>query len=97
MRLAVRDGALVVSSPLRRFQLAPRDVGCDVDEVIKAAPGNIHEAMHYADVDGLDFYCPECDEVMCEDRYKLNPLFDEGFYDYTVGRCPVGHHRIVDD
>jgi hypothetical protein len=25
------------------------------------------------------------------------PVFDEGFYEYTLGTCPRGHEQIVDD
>ncbi|MHA1339254.1 MAG: hypothetical protein ACTSRZ_04345 [Promethearchaeota archaeon] len=47
--------------------------------------------------EGLDAYCPECNKIYCKRHYSLEIVYDEGFYDYTMGTCPEGHKRIVDD
>lgn len=47
--------------------------------------------------DGLDAYCPECDRIYCRTHYNVIEEWDEGFYDYATGTCPVGHTRIIDD
>ncbi|MHC1590612.1 MAG: hypothetical protein ACXQS8_00835 [Candidatus Helarchaeales archaeon] len=47
--------------------------------------------------EGVDAYCPECDKIYCRDHYVVQDFFDEGFYDYSMGTCPEGHSRIVDD
>ena len=47
--------------------------------------------------EGLDAYCPECDEIYCYTHYNAQEFWDEGFYDYTKGTCPNGHVRDIDD
>ncbi|MGQ4874214.1 MAG: hypothetical protein ACP6IY_09100 [Promethearchaeia archaeon] len=47
--------------------------------------------------DGMDCYCPECDKIYCRWHYNVEEFYDEGFYDYTIGICPKGHKRIIDD
>ena len=47
--------------------------------------------------DGLDVYCPDCDEIYCREHYLVSEQWDEGFYDYAYGTCPIGHKRIIDD
>jgi hypothetical protein len=50
------------------------------------------------DSDFVAFYCDECRQVYCDNCWRLGtPVFDEGFYDYTLGTCPRGHEQIVDD
>lgn len=49
------------------------------------------------DWDGLDYYCPECDKIYCIDHYAIFPIFEDVFYDYSIGVCPFGHKREVDD
>ena len=29
--------------------------------------------------------------------WRTYVLFDEGFYDCTMGRCPRGHEHMIDD
>jgi hypothetical protein len=53
--------------------------------------------MGWATEDGLDGYCPECDKVYCRDHIHTQVIWDDGFYDYTYGTCPMGHKRIIDD
>jgi len=47
--------------------------------------------------EGLDAYCPDCDEIYCWEHYNPVEEFDDGFYDCTYGTCPKGHRRIIDD
>ncbi len=54
----------------------------------------IQELGHY---EGLDGYCPDCDAVYCAIHYDVQEIWDEGFYDYSIGRCPLGHERMIDD
>jgi hypothetical protein len=50
------------------------------------------------DADFVAFHCWECGKVYCERCWTLGaPVFDEGFYDYTLGTCPEGHEQVVDD
>ena len=46
---------------------------------------------------GLDAYCPECDRIYCAAHYAGEDIFDESFYDYTIGTCPKGHRRMIGD
>lgn len=57
----------------------------------------IHEFLVEKDYEGLDYYCPECDKIYCIDHYAISPIFEGVFYDYSVGVCPFGHERWVDD
>jgi hypothetical protein len=43
------------------------------------------------------FYCPECELNYCGADWETFPVFDEGFYDCTMGICPSGHRHTVDD
>jgi len=47
--------------------------------------------------EGLDAYCPECNDIYCWEHYNPVEEFDDGFYDCTYGTCPKGHRRIIDD
>ena len=47
--------------------------------------------------EGMDAYCPECDEIYCSAHYATEEEWDEGFYDCTYGTCPQGHRRIIHD
>jgi hypothetical protein len=43
------------------------------------------------------FYCPDCELNYCRKDWNTYVVFDEGFYDCTMGRCPNGHEHTVDD
>jgi hypothetical protein len=43
------------------------------------------------------FYCLECEQTYCRADWNAYVLFDEGFYDYTMGTCPAGHRHMLDD
>jgi hypothetical protein len=50
------------------------------------------------DDDFVAFHCTACDQVYCDTCWRLSPpVFDAGFYDYTLGTCPRGHEQVVDD
>ena len=40
---------------------------------------------------------PECGLNYCRTDWETFPVFDEGFYDCTIGICPSGHRHTVDD
>lgn len=42
-------------------------------------------------------FCRRCDSWYCSNHWGHRAIFDEGFYDYTLGTCPKGHVRKVDD
>lgn len=43
------------------------------------------------------FYCPDCQLNYCRNHWNTNIVFDESFYDYTMGTCPNGHQYMIDD
>lgn len=50
------------------------------------------------DPDFVAFHCRGCGAVYCQDCWQIGPpVFEEGFYDYTLGTCPAGHEQVVDD
>ena len=57
-----------------------------------------YAAVRTDDADFVAFYCDDCGQVYCDQCWRVGtPVFDEGFYDYTLGTCPQGHEQIVDD
>ena len=48
-------------------------------------------------IEGLDAYCPKCDKIYCWEDYNAREEYDDGFYDCTMGECPIGHRRMIDD
>lgn len=91
--------AFIISSPLRRYAIET-NLFIDAHKILKDLRNNklreLDEILR-KDFDGLDFYCRECNKVYCENHFSLLPVWDDGFYDYTLGTCPKGHERIVDD
>ncbi len=58
----------------------------------------VHQFMQkYHSQEGLDAYCPQCDNIYCWEHYKAREEYDDGFYDCTYGECPNGHRRMIDD
>lgn len=58
----------------------------------------VHQFMlKYHSLEGLDAYCPECDKIYCWEHYNARVEYDDGFYDCTMGECPAGHRRMIDD
>lgn len=59
----------------------------DLKSVLKKFKGN-----------NLAFYCPTCDECYCGDHWDTKIVWEDfGWYDYTMGTCPKGHERMIDD
>jgi hypothetical protein len=49
------------------------------------------------DRDLARFCCRECERNYCSDCWSTRVQYDEGFYDYTMGRCPEQHEQMLDD
>jgi hypothetical protein len=54
-------------------------------------------ALREIDWEVAPFYCPDCGLNYCRADWRTCVLFDEGFYDGTMGRCPRGHEHMIDD
>lgn len=49
-------------------------------------------------LDAARVYCRHCRLLYCWDDWSnKEPIYDEGYYDYTRGVCPHGHTGIIDD
>ena len=79
--------ALSVKDAERIFKLLEKDNIAQVHSIIDDHPS----------CEGIDAYCPECDKIYCWEHYNPIQEFDDGFYDCTVGTCPKGHKRMIDD
>lgn len=86
---------LLISSPLRSFALLCKGLETVIELVQQKRFRILHDSL--ADYDGLDGYCPQCNAMYCSDHWIYTPNWDDCFYDDTVGCCPKGHSRIVDD
>ena len=52
-----------------------------------------------ADFENTPFYCPKCDACYCGDHYFSRPVYEDAYpylFDYTLGRCPFGHERMLE-
>jgi predicted RNA-binding Zn-ribbon protein involved in translation (DUF1610 family) len=43
------------------------------------------------------FYCPDCGANYCRADWRAVTDVNKGFRDRTVGACPAGHKRVIDD
>jgi hypothetical protein len=63
--------------------------------ITSAAPDPV--TLRRIDWELAPFYCSDCDLNYCRADWHTFAVFDEGFYDCTIGICPSGHRRTVDD
>ena len=70
----------------------------ELAQLFEAVCAGDYASARAIDVDFAAFHCRVCDAAYCEACWRLSaPVFDEGFYDYTLGTCPHGHEQVVDD
>jgi hypothetical protein len=67
-----------------------------VQEIVSSSAPD-PEALRRIDQELAPFYCPDCGLNYCHADWETFPVFDEGFYDCTIGICPRGHRHTVDD
>jgi hypothetical protein len=76
-----------------RFGSAP-----ELARLLEAIRAGDYATARAIDSDFVAFHCRVCAAVYCDGCWRLSaPVFDEGFYDYTLGTCPHGHEQMVDD
>ena len=71
-----------------------------VDRLAAALRAADAEALMAIDADYAPFWCPTCAVAYCRDHLETWIVFDDempGWYDHTMGRCPAGHERMIDD
>ncbi|MBI3240690.1 MAG: hypothetical protein HYZ49_00135 [Chloroflexi bacterium] len=70
----------------------------ELTALFEALRSGDYEAACRFDIDFVAFHCWSCGKSYCEACWQIGPpVFDEGFYDYTLGTCPEGHEQTVDD
>ncbi|MBD3237808.1 MAG: hypothetical protein GF330_13985 [Candidatus Eisenbacteria bacterium] len=94
------DEGLVIRGIVHERLAPPGTEKQILEQLEKGSIGGVHEIIKpfwKADV-GLDAYCPKCDRVYCAEHWKLEDIWEDGWwYDCTYGTCPEGHRRMVDD
>jgi len=92
-----RDGAMIdrwIGG--RNWQALDPDRRARAGEILAQPhpdPGALH-AIHW---ELAPFWCRGCRRPYCRDHWMSTVIMDDGFYDYTAGICPSGHHQILDD
>jgi hypothetical protein len=69
----------------------------DAVQEVLSSPAPDPAALRRIDWELTPFYCPDCEVNYCRADWDTFPVFDEGFYDCTIGICPSGHCHTVDD
>lgn len=70
----------------------------ELTRLFEAICAGDYAAARGIDADFAAFHCRQCNLAYCDTCWRLSPpIFDEGFYDYTLGTCPQGHEQVVDD
>lgn len=54
-------------------------------------------ALRQAGWEIAPFWCPDCGLSYCTADWRPFPVFDDGFYDRTIGICPNSHRHTIDD
>lgn len=102
LSLLVRDNP----DPRERFGAAVLHINAGV--IVRLSPeqlvstqdalahGNVFTVLEIAN--HVMPYCMDCALSYCEDHWHdIHEIFDDGFYDYTLGTCPKGHTHEIDD
>jgi hypothetical protein len=66
------------------------------DAIVEKDAKRLYEVEHL----WAPFYCHQCQRSFCIKHWVVLPQFDEdfpGFYDCSIGTCPQGHRRKIDD
>ena len=89
----------LVYSGITHSRSLRKDLANELFEILKNEDlPRVHQFMKkYHSIEGLDAYCPKCDNIYCWEHYNAREEYDDGFYDCTMGECPVGHRRMIDD
>ncbi len=76
-----------------------KDLASELFEILKNEDLlGVHLFMEkFHSIEGLDAYCPKCDKIYCWEHFNAREEYDDGFYDCTMGECPNGHRRMIDD
>jgi hypothetical protein len=79
-----------------REQVAESNEAALRDALVEKDARKLYEVQHL----WAPFYCHQCQRSYCIKHWVVLPRFDDefpGFYDCSIGTCPQGHTRKVDD
>ncbi len=68
---------------------------CQVSVEILRGEAADPAALRRIDPELAPFYCPDCGQNYCRADWRSYVVFDEGFYDGTMGRCPAGAPAVT--
>jgi predicted RNA-binding Zn-ribbon protein involved in translation (DUF1610 family) len=91
-----RDGIVVDYFGGTKWQAAEPSTYEAVRTILEAEEPDAAQ-LRQIDWEVAPFYCPECEQAYCLADWHTYVVFDEGFYDCTIGTCPAGHRHTVDD
>jgi len=91
-----RDGIVVEGFGGTAWKLAELATYTSVRAILEGEKPDPAE-LRRVDWELAPFYCPDCELAYCIADWHTYDVFDEGFYDCTMGTCPAGHRHVVDD
>ena len=93
------DHESLVYSGITHSRSLKKNLASELFKILKKRDlSEVHLFMKdYLCDEGIDAYCPECDKIYCWEHYNARVEYDDGFYDCTMGECPAGHRRMIDD
>jgi hypothetical protein len=91
-----RDGIVVDYFGGTMWKRAEARVYQAVREILSGAAPD-PAALRRIDWELAPFYCPDCGQNYCRADWHAAVRLDDGFCDYTIGRCPHGHEHMIDD
>jgi predicted RNA-binding Zn-ribbon protein involved in translation (DUF1610 family) len=96
-RHATGHDGFVIDYFLGTVWFAADPAAVDAVQAILDAGGADPAALRRIGRDLAPFYCPDCELNYCGADWHAEVLWDEGFYDCTMGTCPHGHRHLLDD
>ncbi len=72
----------------------------EVEEYLRALKLHDAKSLYAIDFETVPFYCPACDGFYCSLHYNTMVVWDRDepiYYDCTIGTCPEGHKRMLQD
>ena len=96
-RAASERDAIVVDYFLGTHAMYADTETIDAVEAIVSSDAPDPAALWRANWEIAPFWCPDCRTCYCAADWHAFPLFDDGFYDCTIGICPNSHRHTIDD
>jgi hypothetical protein len=91
--LIMKEAFLAIDGGPVSLTLSP----VSVEDVTTALAAGSAGALYALDPEYAPFWCPRCGSSYCRDHWEKVEVFDEGFFDYSLGTCPKHHRRKLVD